>query len=510
MLPSAVLISHPRSVFREVHDSISLSTHTHSPTHPLTHSLTSAPLAKDADVPQGGWIRGSSIEYDEWAAAAGDSRWSYEGVLPWLKKAESWYESHPEQHGHDGPIAVASCRSTGREFPLTEPLASAWDELGVPVLPGLDQNSGVNLGRAQLCEARRDGLRQHAAINYKLDGVDILTHTLVAKVVLEKGDGSKPPKAVGVELADGKVINGAEVIVSAGTFKSPQLLMLSGVGPATQLEQHGIAPLVDLPAVGQNVHDHASFYQFWKLKDPERGLTLGSPNPIFQKPEFTKGVPTDWLVCTDVPHDGLAAAIEKDEGKAPSATEHPLLKQARSHNENLLLYVKLPVPGVPPDYAHLTSLSVSFLPTSRGTIELASGDASAAPKISMNYLATETDKFVFRENLRQLTRLMLGTKFGKEYIEGESVPPVPGMEALQLDDGDDKLDTRLKLAATTTWHAGGSCSMGSVVDAEFRVKGVEGLRVIDASVLPVPLSSHIQAAVYALSEQGAAMLAGKA
>lgn len=427
-----------------------------------------------------------------------------------MKKTESWYEESPEQHGLDGPMVVASSASTGRKFPLCEDVAGAWDELGVPALSNFDQNSGNNLGRAQLCEARREGLRQHAAINYKLDGVDILTNTHVAKVVLEKGDGGKPPKAVGVELADGKVIKGGEVVISAGVFKSPQLLMLSGVGPAEHLKEHGIEPVVDLQGVGQNVHDHTSFYQFWKLKNPEKGLTLGSPNPLFQKPEFAMGVPMDWLVCTDVPHDGLAKAIEKDEGKVPSTTEHPYLKQARTHSETIVLYVKLPVPGVTPDYAHLTSLSVTFLPTSRGTVTLASGDASAAPKISMNYLATETDRYVFRSGLRQLTRFMLDTKFGREYIEGETVPPVPGMEALQLDDSDEKLDTRLKLAATTTWHAGGSCSMGTVVDSEFHVKGVEGLRIIDASVIPVPLSSHIQAAVYALSEQGAAMVAGKA
>lgn len=459
----------------------------------------------------GGWIRGSSIEYDEWAAAAGDDRWSYRGQLPWLKKTESWFDdANPDHHGQDGPIGVASTSSTGRKFPLCDDVAGAWDELGVRPLPGFDQNCGDNLGRAQLCEARRDGQRQHAAIRYKLDGVEVLTHTLVTKIVIEKGDGGRPPRAVGVELADGKVLKGAEVIVSAGAFKSPQLLMLSGIGPASHLKEHSIEPVVDLPAVGQNVHDHASFYQFWRLKDPEKGLTLGSPNPLFQQPEFAMGVPMDWLVCTDVPHDGLAKAIEKDEGKPPVAAEHPLLKQARTHNETIVLYVKLPVPGDTPDYAHLTTLSVTFLPTSRGTVTLASSDPSAAPKIFMNHLATETDRYVFRSGLRQLTRLMLDTKFGREYVAGETVPPVPGMEALQLDDSDEKLDTRLKLAATTTWHVGGSCSMGTVVDPEFRVKGVEGLRVVDASVIPVPLSSHIQAAVYALSEQAAAIIAGKA
>lgn len=428
-----------------------------------------------------------------------------------MKKTEEYYDdSNLEQHGKDGPIYVASSASTGRKFPLCEAMASAWDELGVPVLPNFDQNAGNNLGRAHLCESRRKGLRQHAAISYKLDGVEILVDTLVKKVVLETVEG-KQPKAVGVELADGKVIRGAEVIVSAGVFKSPQILLLSGVGPAAHLKEHGIAPVVDLPDVGQNLHDHMSFYQFWKLKNPEKGLTLGSPNPTFQQPEFAMGVPMDWLVATDVPHDGLAAALERDEGAPPpDAAAHPLLRHARTHIETIILYVKLPVPGVAPDYEHLTTLVVPFLPTSRGHVSLASADSRAHPRIVMNHLATEADRYVYRAGLRQLTRLMLDTAFGREHIVGESVPPVPGMEALALDDADEKLDARLKLAAVTTWHAAGSCSMGTVLDPEFRVKGVEGLRVVDASVIPVPLSSHIQAAVYALSEQAAAMIAGKA
>ncbi|KAK7732320.1 hypothetical protein SLS63_004997 [Diaporthe eres] len=456
-------------------------------------------------INSGGWTRGSAADYEEWAAVAGDARWSYKGQLPFIKKTEAWFdESNPEQHGKEGPIAVASAVSTGRKFPLTEPIAAAWEELGVHALPGLDQNTGDNLGRAYICEARREGKRQFSAINYSLDGVEVLTNTLVKKVVLEKAEGA--PKATGVELADGRIISGAEVIVCGGTFRSPQLLLLSGIGDAAHLKEHNIETLVDLPEVGRGLHDHMSFYQFWKLKNPEKGYTIGSANPLFQQPEFAMGIPLDWIVSTDVPHDQLAKAIERDEGKAPDAATHRLLREPRTHIETVVLYVKLPIPGIQPDAEHLTTLTVPFLPTSRGSVALKSADPHDPPKIDVNFLATETDRCVAREGVRTLTRLMLQTKFGREYIAGESTPPVPGMEAVSLDDSDEKLDKRISLAGVTTWHSGGSCAMGKVVDAEFRVKGVDGLRVVDASVLPVPLSAHIQAPVYAMTEQAAAII----
>lgn len=335
-----------------------------------------------------------------------------------------------------------------------------------------------------------------------------MTDTLVKKVVLRGAE--RTPKATGVELADGKVIPGAEVIVCGGTFRSPQLLLLSGIGDAAHLKEHNIEALVDLPEVGRGLHDHLSFYQFWKLKNPERGYTLGSANPLFQQPEFAMGIPLDWIVSTDVPHDALAKAIERDEGKAPHAAEHRLLRGPRTQVETVVLYVKLPIPGVQPDAEHLTTLTVPFLPTSRGSVTLRSADPRDPPRIDLNYLATEADRCVAREGVRTLARLMLQTKFGREYIAGESVPPVPGMEAVSLGDSDEKLDKRISLGGATTWHSGGSCAMGKVVDAEFRVKGVDGLRVVDASVLPVPLSAHIQAPVYAMTEQAAAIISGAA
>ncbi|KAI1505220.1 GMC oxidoreductase-domain-containing protein [Biscogniauxia marginata] len=183
---------------------------------------------------------------------------------------------------------------------------------------------------------------------------------------------------------------------------------------------------------------------------------------------------------------GLIEAIKDDEGAQPSQS-HRLLAEDRTFLENIVLHMKIPFPGVQFDADHLTADVVSILPTSRGNVELRSANPEDTPKINLNYLSTEVDKCVYREPLRQLTRFMLA-----------------------LGDDDAKLDKRLSLTGMTMWHPSGTCSMGKVVESKLRVNRVEGLRVIDASVLPVPLGAHIQAPVYALAEQAAAIIAGEA
>ncbi|KAI6765830.1 hypothetical protein HG530_006900 [Fusarium avenaceum] len=465
-------------------------------------------LGGSSSINSGGWTRGSAADYDEWASLVDDDRYSYKGQLPWFKKSEHWFDDkNPQQHGQDGPIHVTCAKATNRLFPLAEQAAVGWEELGVRTLPDGDQNTGDNLGRAYICEARSDGKRQWSAGQYPLGTVEVRFETFVNKVILQKLDGKL--KATGVELADGSTIDGENIILSAGALRTPQLLQLSGIGRTSHLQEHGIEPLLDLPDVGQNLSDHMLFFQHWRLRDPSAGHTIGSANPLFIQPQYSQGVPYDWIVTTSVSSEGLAKAIEKDEDTAPDDSTHPLLAKKRTFLENIVLFAKLPFPGVPADAEHITSAVVSLLPTSKGSVSLSSGKPDQNPKVKLNYLATEVDKHVFREGLRQLTKFMLQSKFS-ENIAGESVPEGLPAEALALYDTDEKLDRRLAMTSGTTWHPSGTCSMGKVVDTEFRVKGVEGLRVVDASVIPVPLSAHIQAPLYALSEQAAAIITGKA
>ncbi|KAF4973308.1 hypothetical protein FSARC_383 [Fusarium sarcochroum] len=465
-------------------------------------------LGGSSAINSGGWTRGSAVDYDQWAALVGDERYSYKGQLPWFKKSENWFDNeNPEQHGQDGPINVTSAKVSNRRFPLAEQAAAGWEELGVSTLPDGDQNTGDNLGRAYICEARSNGKRQWSANQYSLEGVEVRLETLVNKVVLQQLEGKL--KATGIELADGSIVSGRNIVLSAGTFRSPQLLQLSGIGPGAHLEEFGIEPLVDLPEVGENLTDHIIQFQHWRLRDPAAGYTIGSANPVFEQPQYSQGVPQDWIVTNSVPDEGLAKAIEKDEGVKPDEAKHLLLVQKRTFLEQMVLFVKIPFPGVSMDAEHVTTAVVSLLPTSRGSVSLNSAKPDHHPKVDLNYLSTEVDKHVSREGLRQLTKFMLRSKFS-EHIVGESVPDGLPVEALALDDSDEKLDQRVAMTSGTTWHPSGTCSMGKVVDTEFRVKGVEGLRVVDASVFPLPLSAHIQAPLYALSEQAAAIITGRA
>jgi choline dehydrogenase-like flavoprotein len=274
-------------------------------------------------------------------------------------------------------------------FPLAEQAAAGWEELGVSTLPDGDQNTGNNLGRAYICEARSEGKREWSANQYSLDGVEVRLETFVNRVIVQKIDGNL--KATGVELADGNVVKGQNIIVSAGAFRSPQILQLSGIGSSSHLQEFGIEPLVDLPEVGKNLSDHMIFFQHWRLRDPSAGYTIGSANPLFQQPQYSQGVPFDWIVNTIVPKEGLVKAIEKDEGVKPNESNHVLLAKERTFIENIVMFAKLPFPGVPMDAEHITSALVSFLPTSTGSVSLGSGKPDDHPK--GKYLSRSSEIF---------------------------------------------------------------------------------------------------------------------
>ncbi|KAF4473545.1 alcohol oxidase [Fusarium agapanthi] len=414
----------------------------------------------------GGWTRGAAADYDEWAGLVGDDRYSYKGQLPWFKKSELWFDdTNPEQHGRDGPIRVTCAKASNRVFPLAEKAAAGWEELGVSTLPASDQSSGNNLGRTYICEARSDGKREWSASQHSMEGVQVRLETLVNRAVIQKIDGNL--KATGIRLAYGSV--------------------LSGIGPKPHLQEFGIEPLVNFLEVGKNLSDYMIFFQHWRLRHPSAGHTIGSSNPLFQQPQYSQGVPFDWIVNTGIAREGLAKAIERDEGTKPRESEHVLLSKDRTFVENIILFAKLPFPGVPMDVEHIISALVSFLPTSTGSVSLKSGKPGEHPKANLNYLS----------------------KFRGQII-GESIPEGLPVEALALDDSDVRLDQRIAMTGGSSWHPSDTCSMGKVVDTEVCVIGIEGPRVVDASVIPVPLSAHLQAPLYALSEQAAAIITGKA
>lgn len=221
-------------------------------------------------------MRGDKFDIDLWGEMVDDPRWSYDGMLPFMKKSEEFWSDtiNIHEHGLDGLVAIQSESSTNRTYPMRAQVHSSWNALGLEDLPELDANAGESVGVAQLQENRQDGRREIAAARYSLANVTVLLNTTVEKVLVEKT--SKGLSAVGIKLENGTEIRGQEVILSAGAIRSPQILMLSGIGPTNELKKFNIPVLLDQPAVGTNLADHGLFSHQWKLKDPAAGWCPGS------------------------------------------------------------------------------------------------------------------------------------------------------------------------------------------------------------------------------------------
>jgi len=354
-----------------------------------------------------------------------------------------------------------------------------------------DMNSGDPNGLAQLVENWHNASRQHAAICYDLRGVHVITETVVQRVLFD-GD-----RAVGVELLDGaKLMSRKEIILSAGAIRTPQVLMLSGIGPLTELSKHNIQQKVDLP-VGQNLHDHGSLNIVWKLKHPEQGLAFGSPG--FNKPEYMTGNPMDWFLSAAAPDADLRRAAEID-GEA-------FQEGSRTDYEVTVMYAvtaAAPVEMAKMDGTHITTGILCLSPTSRGTISLVSDKASDTPLIDPKYFATEHDRVVMRSGIRKCLEVMESAPL-QDIIESETPPP--GMPKLTCRSSDKEIDDRLKAMSWSWFHTAGTAAMGKVVDTQCNVKGVRGLRVVDASIMPLSITAHLQASVYAIAEAAADIIA---
>jgi choline dehydrogenase-like flavoprotein len=185
-------------------------------------------------------------------------------MLPYFRKTEHHHDpgANPNDHGLDGGMYTCSNTSTGRKYPLRQMVKAAWESLGLKEVP--DANSGSPQGFSEVVENRRDGLRQLASEVYPLNGVQVITDTLVNRVIIGKRDGKQV--AIGVELANGEILSAKkEIIISAGAYRTPQVLLLSGIGPAEELRKHGIEQVVNLPEVGLNLHDHMGVGQSYAV-----------------------------------------------------------------------------------------------------------------------------------------------------------------------------------------------------------------------------------------------------
>ena len=327
------------------------------------------------------------------------------------------------------------------------------------------------------------------------------------RIILEKHPETGRLTATGVELVDGRTFKSQrEVILSCGTYRTPQVLMLSGIGPPDELAKVGVTPLLPAPEVGQNLHDHVTVAQYWRLRHPERGLAAGAP-AWFANTAFQRGTPSDWVLTQSAPTTEVKRALVADGEEA--GADHPHL-QGRGHYEVLFCYAPAAAfqtkVAVPFNGSHIASAVVMMLPTTRGHVALASGDVRDDPLIDPDHLATEVDRTLAREGVRHVLRAV-DTEAARGIIAGETCPE--GYAPLTKDSSAEEIDARIRRVACTWWHAGGTAAMGKMVDADLKVNGVGGLRVVDASVIPTPIAAYSQIAVYALAEQAADII-GKA
>ncbi|KAF2715755.1 GMC oxidoreductase [Pleomassaria siparia CBS 279.74] len=479
-------------------------------------------LSGSSAVNVGVWMRASATDYELIAERAGHGRFAFESMLDVFKRVEThWNKSagNEDWHGFDGPVHTVG----GRKYPLRKAVQESAEKLGHKYNPGATQGDPTGLIDMTQCfraTSSSTSERQHSSRVYDLSGVSVQCESPVARVLF-----NEDKRAVGVELIDGRnMFARKEVIVCCGTQKTPQLLMLSGVGPKEELEKHGIDVVHDSPGVGQNLFDHSSLTMYFALKHPEQGLAL--PFTGTMKPEYGQGMPCDFSLFTNIPPSTLSPVLEAD-GLLPTSNAddeeediHPHLRPKRCHT--LVFPIYYPVLATP-EYnptidlssgTHMSMVSLQILPVSRGSITLSSSSPSDPPLIDPRYLSTSADLFMLRTAVRCALNLA-STSPLSDHILGET-PPVPSpsnanttFPALDANSTDGEIDARIRQYKGTIAHPMGTCALGTVLDSEFRVNGVEGLRVCDASVFPEPLGATPSATIFALGEMCAALIAGE-
>ena len=442
------------------------------------------------------YVRGNRHDYDRWAQM-GLPGWSYDEVLPAFRRSEAHVERDDVYHHRAGELTV--CRARGRN-PLFDRFVEAGGQAGHPVnddFNGAEQEGcgryDFTIRRGKRWSTSRAFLRP---VRHRRN-LTVLTDTLTRRVLVENG------RASGVEVArNGQALRvGAarEVILSAGTVNSPQLLLLSGIGPPGELERHGIEVVHDLPGVGRNLQDHVDCVLSWECREP---ITLYRDLRADRlAASIVRGMVFGEGIATTFPYEAGAFLKTRPELVAPDIQLHfmpALEKTANLHFPN-------PFKREPVEANHGLTVRVGpIVPESRGTVTLRSADPAAPPRIQPNYLESAADLRTMIAGVRMVRDLMGQPAFHR--YRGREL--APGAEART----DRDLEAWLRASAMTTFHPVGTCKMGvdpmAVVDARLRVRGLEGLRVADASIMPIITSGNTNAPAIMIGEKAAELLRG--
>jgi len=433
------------------------------------------------------YIRGQRQDFDLWRQL-GNAGWSYDDVLPYFRKAEHQERGANDYHGEGGPLGVSNLRT---DHPLHDAFLAAAQEAGYSYNP--DFNGAVQEGFGPLQLTVKGRRRCSAAVAYlkpakSRPNLTIEIRALTHRVLLENR------RAVGVEYSQHGVLHRAtatrEVLLCGGAINSPQILQLSGIGPAALLQSLGIEVKHDLPGVGENLQDHIGGRIIHRCVDGTvtmneiyhnwlRRLYAGAEWVFARKgPLMTGAAPMGLFVKTrpeldspDVQYQFLAGSAEKAGG--------PMHR----------------FPGC-------TMVAIPCRPESRGWLRIQSPDPTRPPAMQPNYLSTQQDRDTIVAGLR-VTRRIFDTASMRRFCK-EEIYPGPVAQT------DEDLLNHVRATAGTTFHQTSTCMMGpgpkAVVDIDLRVKGLQGLRVIDASVMPTVVSGNTNATVIMIAEKGADMI----
>jgi choline dehydrogenase len=437
------------------------------------------------------YMRGQREDYDYWASL-GNAGWSWDQVLPLFKKVEDYQHGADEMHGAGGELRVEDSRL---RWEILEAWRDAAEECGIPKIR--EFNRGDNFGSAFFQMNQKRGVRWHATKAFlrpvlTRPNLTVITQALVERVRIGSTDGAR--RAEGVEFAhprDGRCFAraDAETILAAGSIGSPQLLQLSGVGPSALLAAQGVTPLHDLPGVGANLHDHLQIRMQYKVKNTatlnERANSLvGKAVMALEYAAFKTGPLT-------MPPSQLGAFGKSDPAQPTANVEwHVQPLSLDKFGDPLHAF-----PAITPSVCNLR-------PASRGWVRLASPDPAAHPEIKLNYLCEADDRRIAVDAMRYTRRIMAAKALAR--FEPDEFRPGPAAQS------DDELMRAAGELGTTIFHPVGTCRMGrdemAVVTDRLSVRGVAGLRVIDASTMPRITSGNTNAPAYMIAEKGAMMV----
>jgi choline dehydrogenase len=432
------------------------------------------------------YVRGQHEDYDRWRQH-GNAGWGFADVLPYFKKAENQQRGADDFHGADGPLPVSDL---GHPDALSAAFIKAAAETGIPENPDFNGVSQEGAGFFQT--TTRNGRRASTAVAYLRPAKDrnnlhVETSALAQRIRFEGR------RAVAVEYKQGGALRTArarkEILVSSGAYNSPQLLQLSGVGPAELLRKHGIDVVLDAAGVGHDLQDHLQVRMVMKcsqpitlndiVNNPVRRVLAGARYAAFRKGPLTIAAGTSGAFFKTSPR--LAT---------PDIQIHFLPFSTDKMGEKLH------------SFSGFSASVCQLRPESRGSLRIRSADPAVPPEIRINYLATETDRTANVEGLKILRKILQAPAL-RSYVT-EEVEPGAKVSS------DEALLSYCRQRGSTIYHPTSTCRMGSdslaVVDQRLRVRGIEGLRVVDGSIMPDLVSGNTNAAIIMIAEKASEMI----